>query len=176
MKNIKLPFSLFLCLIFLFTSTVSQAVTAPTSSIKTKIKTPSKKQVKLERLKQKLSKRMAKIKQKQKLNERAYIEKNSKRARGLAIISLVGTAFGGFAFLALTPQIVIFLGIVVSLLSFISFIFSGKTLKKIKNSSNPEQYGKSKKRASRADGLAIISLMCMVVLAFSWAIYYWFAF
>ena len=170
MKNIKLPFSLFLCLIFLFNSTVSQAVTVPTSAIETKIKIPGKKQAKLERLKQKISKRIAKIKQRQrqKNTEKEYIEKNSKNAVATGIIGLLVAIFSYAALFASSEPLIILLAIAVFLLVVVSFVCSGKALKKIKNSSNPEQYKKSENRAEAAVGIALLSLVGMALITGIW--------
>ena len=170
MKNIKFLFSLFLCLIFLLTSTVSQAVTAPTSIIKTEITISSKKQIKLERLEQKLSKRLAKIKQRQrqKNTERESIEKNSKNAVATGIIGLLvaGVSYG--ALLGSSESLIILLAIAVFLLAIVSFVCSGKALKRIKNSSNPEQYKKSENRAEAAVGIALLTLMGMALITGIW--------
>ena len=168
MKNIKRPFSLFLCLVFLFTSTVSQAVNAPTSAIKRKIKTPGKKQVKLERLKQKLSKRMARMKQKQKLNERAYTGKKSKRALNMAILMVVSLIFCASFMVFLNQAFAIFLSMTLAVLSITNFSVSDQALMKIKNSFNPEQYKKSKYRIGVARVFSILGLLVMALFAAGW--------
>lgn len=155
MKNIKRPFSLFLCLVFLFTSTVSQAVNAPTSAIKTNIKTPGKKQVKLERLKQKL-------------NERAYTGKKSKRALNMAILMVVSLIFCASFMVFLNQAFAIFLSMTLAVLSITNFSVSDQALMKIKNSFNPEQYKKSKYRIGVARVFSILGLLVMALFAAGW--------
>ena len=165
MKNLKPPFSLFLCLFFLFTSTTSQAITTTTSGNKKETKISAKQQAKMERLKKKLSTRTAKIKQKR--TEREEIEQQANAAHKLGRLAVLFSL--GQILLLATPLIFVvpFVAIASIALTVTSFVFSRNALKKIKRSKNPGQYQKSKERAKkgRKNSIGVCVVFALIIAA-----------
>ena len=155
MKNLKFPFSLLLCLFFLLTSTASQAITTTTSAKEAKNAISTKEQVKLERLKKKLSNRIAIIKQKKNYTEREDVERKANRARKLGLAALV---FGLGQVALLGTSVLLIASLTSIIFTVFGIVSSGQALKRIKKSSNPKQYKKSKKRAISAILLSVLGL------------------
>ena len=157
MKNLKLPFSLFLCLFFLFTSTTSQAITTTTSVNKTETKISTKQQAKLERLKKKLSKKMAKIKTGKTATEQIQRNANLSFTFGVSsLIFLIGLSFWPYAFVTLPFCLIT---------TVMSFIFARKAIKAIRKSENQAAYEKQKKRANSGRYFAIAVTTIVAILS-----------
>jgi len=159
MKNLSLPTYLLLCFFMLIISTPGQAITASTTSNKTETQLSKKQEAKIERLKKKLSRKIAKMNSKP--TEAEMIQKKAKESYTyglMAFLVFMVSIFGVFnPFLSLFFLAAIPLGIV-------SICASRKALKAIKNSKNPEAYREEKRKVKNGRGFAIAAISMFIAL------------
>jgi len=175
MKNKAFQTCLLFCFFMLLINTPSQAIIATTVAVSKVQKKTSKQDAKIERLKKKLSRKIAKMQQKKMRTEGANIKRDANWGLRFGILPVLLAPVQYYLTLVELPVFWVFIGVSL-LLILLSFIFSKKALKKIKNSDHPEQYQNDKNKANIAVGLSVVTLMATLLLTAAWVYFIHFFF